>query len=55
MPTLMAGLLGSVVGGVLQEMLRPYLGVPLSALLGLIAFFGLFFPVRNWLRELRGD
>ena len=55
MPTLLAGLLGSVLGVALEEMVRPYLGVPLSALVSLVVFFGVFFPVRNWLRELRGD
>ncbi len=55
MPTLMAGLVGSVLAWLVGDTLAPYLGLPLSALLSLAAGSAVFFPVRNWLRDLRGQ
>ncbi len=54
-PTLMAGLAGSVVGWMVEDLTQPYLPLPIRALLGLAAATAVFFLVRNWLRELRGD
>jgi len=53
-PTLMAGLVGSVAGWLIEDLTQPYLPLPLRALLSLAAAAAVFFPVRNWLRELRG-
>ncbi len=55
LPTLMAGLVGSVVGWLIEDLTRPFLPLPIRAALGLAAAVAVFFPVRNWLRELRGD
>ncbi len=51
----MAGLVGSVVGWLVGDLVRPYLGIRLAALLSLAAAAAVFFPVRRWLRELRGE
>ncbi len=55
MPTLMAGLLASVLAWVVEDFLQPFLGLPLAALVSLLVFGAVFFPLRNWLRELRGS
>ena len=51
----MAGLVASLVGWLIQDTAQPYLGLVASAILSLVSSGAVFFGVRKWLRELRGD
>jgi hypothetical protein len=53
MPTLVAGLLSSIVAAALQSLLRPLVGVRVSAAIALACLVGLFWATRRLLTRLR--
>lgn len=55
MPSITAGLLASIVALVVEGWLRPYLGLALTAAIGLGLWVGVFYVTRNWLIGLRGE
>jgi hypothetical protein len=54
-PTIVAIVLAGVVTFVLEGLIEPYLGVGLTAALGLAVWFGVFYATRRSLMSLRGD
>lgn len=55
MPSLAAGLVASLGGWMIDDLLQPYLGAGPTMLLSLIASALLFFFARKWLQDLRGQ
>ncbi len=56
MPTLLAGIVGSLAGAVVQDWLRPHVGVRVSAAAALGTMLVVFWGTRRWLTRLRnGD
>lgn len=53
MPTLLAGVAGSLVGSVVQSWVRPYVGVRISAAIALGIAVAVFWATRRWLTQLR--
>jgi hypothetical protein len=53
-PTLVAGLVASVAGWGMDDLLRPFLGRSLTLVLSFIGSTILFFAMRKWLIDLRG-
>jgi hypothetical protein len=53
-PSLVAGLVASLAGWMIDDMVQPYLGASLTFVLSLACSTGIFFLARNWLIELRG-
>ncbi|MFI5183775.1 MAG: hypothetical protein ACHQNV_05220 [Vicinamibacteria bacterium] len=54
MPSLMAGLVASLAGWMIDDLVRPYLGAGVTLVLSLACSTILFFVARKWLTELRG-
>jgi len=54
-PTLAAAGLASVAGWLLDELFEPYLGMSVTLVLSFVVSTLLFFYVRRWLVELRGE
>ncbi len=54
MPSLMAGLVASVAGWAMDDLLQPYLGMGATLALSLLGSTAIFLIVRRWLNELRG-
>ena len=54
MPSLAAAAVASLAGFVLDDLLRPYLGMSVTLVLTLVASTLVFFYVRRWLVDLRG-
>ena len=55
MPSIVAGLLASIVALVVEGWLRPYLGLAVTAVIGLALWVGVYYVTRNWLIGLRGQ
>ena len=53
MPTIVAILLAAVVAGVVEDWLRPFLGIRLTALAALSTWGLTFYFTRRWLLDLR--
>jgi hypothetical protein len=53
-PTLVAGLVASVVGWAMDDLLQPFLGTSVTLILSFIGSTILFFALRKWLIDLRG-
>ena len=54
MPSLAAGLVASVAGWMIDDLVQPYLGVGARVVLSLVCTTVIFFVARKWLRDLRG-
>ena len=54
MPSVVAAAVASLAGWVLDDLLRPYLGMGVTLVLTLVASTLMFFYVRRWLVDLRG-
>ena len=54
MPSLMAGLVASVAGWFMDDLLEPYLGMGFTLALSFVCSTVIFLMVRKWLNELRG-
>ncbi len=54
MPSLMAGLVASVSGWMIDDLVQPYLGTGPTLVLSLVFSTVIFFVARKWLKELRG-
>ncbi len=55
MPSLVAAATASLAGYVLDDLVQPYLGTGMTMLLTLVASTLIFFYVRRWLVDLRGQ
>jgi hypothetical protein len=55
MPSLGAGLAAMLAGWVIDALVEPYLGVGLTLMLSLVGSTGVFFVVKRWLNDLRGQ
>ncbi len=55
MPSLVAAATASLVGYVLDDLVQPYLGTGTTLPLTLVASTLIFFYVRRWLVDLRGQ
>jgi hypothetical protein len=53
-PSLVAGLVASLAGWMIDDMIQPYLGASLTFVLSLAGSTAIFFVARSWLIELRG-
>ena len=53
MPSLAAGLVASLAGWVIQELLEPYLGLGFALILSFVGSTVVFFMARKWLLGLR--
>jgi len=53
-PSLAAGLVASVAGWMIDDLVQPYLGVGARVVLSLVCTTVIFFVARKWLRDLRG-
>jgi hypothetical protein len=54
LPSLGAGLVASLAGWMIDDLLQPYLGVGATLVLSLVASTLIFFYARRWLTHLRG-
>jgi len=54
-PSLAAAGVASLAGWILDELFEPYLGMGVTLLLSFVASTLIFFYVRKWLVELRGQ
>jgi hypothetical protein len=54
MPSLVAGLVASLAGWMIDDLVQPYLGMGLTLVLSLACSTTVFFVARRWLTELRG-
>ena len=54
-PSLAAGLVASLVGWMIDDVLQPYLGAGATLVLSLVASTLIFFYARRWLLDLRGQ
>jgi len=55
MPSLGAAAVASLAGRFLDDLLQPYLGIGVTLVVSLVASTLIFFYVRMWLIELRGN
>ena len=55
MPSLAAAGVASLAGWVLDELIQPYLGMGVTLVLSFVVSTLIFFYVRRWLVELRGQ
>ena len=54
MPSLVAGLVASLAGWLIGDLVQPYLGMGVTMILSLACSTVVFFVARKWLIELRG-
>ncbi len=54
MPSLAAGLVASLAGWMIDDMVGPFLGSGITLVLSFACSTALFFVARRWLIELRG-
>jgi hypothetical protein len=54
LPALAAGLVASLAGWMIDDLLAPYVGAGATLVLSLVASTLVFFYARRWLIELRG-
>ena len=54
MPSLVAGLVASLAGWMIDDLVQPYLGMGVTLALSLAFSTTIFFVARRWLTELRG-
>lgn len=54
MPSLAAGVVASLAGWMIDDLVQPYLGAGTTLVLSFASSTVLFFVVRRWLVELRG-
>ncbi len=54
MPSLAAGLVASLAGWMIDDLVQPYLGMGVTLVLSLACSTVIFFVARKWLIELRG-
>lgn len=55
MPSLGAGVVASIAGWVIDDLAQPFLGTGFTLFLSFVASTVVFFMVRRWLTELRGQ
>ena len=55
MPSIAAGLVASVAGWLIDDVVQPYLGVGARVVLSLVCTTVIFFVARRWLIQLRGS
>ena len=55
MPTIAAGLLAGIVALLVEDWLRPYLGLAATAAVSLGVWVGVYHLTRKWLIDLRGE
>jgi hypothetical protein len=55
MPTLMAGLVSSLAGWLIEDAIQPYLGMAGAAGVSLVVSMLVFVRLRRWLRDLRSE
>jgi hypothetical protein len=53
-PSLVAGLVASLAGWMIDDLLQPYLGTSATLVLSLVSSTLVFFVGRKWLIDLRG-
>jgi hypothetical protein len=53
-PSLVAALVASLAGWMIDDIVQPYLGASLTFVVSLACSTAIFFLARNWLKELRG-
>jgi hypothetical protein len=53
-PSLAAGLVASLAGWMIDDVVQPYLGAGATLVLSLVCSTVIFFVARKWLIELRG-
>jgi len=53
-PSLGAGLVASLAGWMIDDLVEPYLGMGVTLVLSFACSTIIFFVARKWLRELRG-
>jgi hypothetical protein len=53
-PSLLAGLVASVAGWMVGDLLQPYLGTGVTLVLSFVGSTVVFFLVRKWMVGLRG-
>jgi hypothetical protein len=53
-PSLVAGLVASLAGFMIDDLFQPYLGTGATLVLSLVASTLVFFVGRKWLNDLRG-
>jgi hypothetical protein len=53
-PSLVAGLVASLEGWMIDDVFQPYLGAGITLVLSLVASTLIFLYARRWLQELRG-
>lgn len=54
-PSLAAGLVASLAGWLVEDLLEPYLGMGFALILSLVSSTLAFYAARKWLLELRGQ
>ena len=54
MPTIGAMAVASLASYVVGDLISGFASLPVQLIAGTGVFYGVFFPVRRWLRELRG-
>ena len=54
LPSIVAGLVASLAGWMIDDLVQPYLGMGLTLVLSLAFSTTIFFVARRWLTELRG-
>jgi hypothetical protein len=54
-PSLVAAAVASLAGFFLDDLMQPYLGMGMTLVLTLVASTLIFYYVRRWLVDLRGD
>ena len=54
MPSIGAGLVASILGWWIDDLLQPYLGTGITLVVSFLCSTAVFFIVRNWLLDLRG-
>jgi hypothetical protein len=54
-PSLAAGLVASLAGWLIDDMLQPFLGAGVTLLVSLVGSTLIFFVARRWLLGLRGS
>jgi uncharacterized membrane protein YeaQ/YmgE (transglycosylase-associated protein family) len=53
-PSLAAGLVASLAGWLIDDMLQPFFGMGVTLLVSAVASALVFYYARRWLQELRG-
>jgi len=54
MPTIGAVAVATLVSYVAGDLISGFASLPVQLIAGTAVFYAVFFPVRRWLRELRG-